>query len=280
MVEKTKHAFVICPIGQVGSDARKHSDMVYNAVLMPVFEPTPYQLTRADLMGAPGIITNDVVNAIVNSDVCIADLTGLNANVFYELGIAHSAKRPTIHIASSSTTLPFDNLGYRAILFDPFDWHSQEGARSDLKSHLASIEVPGFKVSNPVTSARAEFEIAASDDPQKQAMHDVFSRLTAIEARLPHAALPAARSSEVEFDETRATAVAIAVKNPDASKLLMSLVRRAGPDGYIKPSALRAAVAETGWGKENWSPEIEVLMEVMGIKPSDAVATALRSNVL
>ena len=35
-------------------------------------------------------ILKDIVHMIYESDIVIADLTGLNANVFYELGVAHT----------------------------------------------------------------------------------------------------------------------------------------------------------------------------------------------
>jgi hypothetical protein len=174
--------------------------MVYNAILAPVFAESSFRLERADLISKPGIITNDIVNAIVNADVCVADLSELNANVFYELGIAHSAKRPTIHIASNRTVLPFDNLGYRAIFFDPFDWSSQEQARSELRSSLSVVASAAFRVSNPVTSAQAEFELAQSDDPQKELVAELLRRVESLEARAPVAIREKApRSQEMQL---------------------------------------------------------------------------------
>ncbi len=51
-------------------------------------------------------------------DPVVADLTGLNANAFYELGIRHSAEKPVIHIAKAHTPLPFDNFGHRVTFVD------------------------------------------------------------------------------------------------------------------------------------------------------------------
>ena len=71
------------------------------------------------------MITDHVITEILESDLIVADLTFLNPNVFYELGIAHSVEKPVIPIAHCETKLPFDNLGMRAVMFDPTDWHSQ-----------------------------------------------------------------------------------------------------------------------------------------------------------
>jgi hypothetical protein len=40
------------------------------------------------------VITNEVVNAIRKADLIVADMTGPNANVFYELAVAHACLRP------------------------------------------------------------------------------------------------------------------------------------------------------------------------------------------
>jgi hypothetical protein len=45
---------------------------------------------------------------LLTARVVIADLTGRNPNVFYDLGITHSFARPLISIADSAGSLPFD----------------------------------------------------------------------------------------------------------------------------------------------------------------------------
>ncbi len=60
-------------------------------------------------------ILKDIVQPIYEADVIIADLTGLNANVMYELGLAHSFNKKTIVITQDDlATLPFDLKQYRA----------------------------------------------------------------------------------------------------------------------------------------------------------------------
>lgn len=60
-------------------------------------------------------ILADIIPPIYNADVVLADLTGLNANVMYELGIAHSFNKKTIVITRDDMgKLPFDLKQYRA----------------------------------------------------------------------------------------------------------------------------------------------------------------------
>jgi hypothetical protein len=51
--------------------------------------------TRADDFFAANSIISDVWNAITDAKVLVADCTGRNPNVFYELGIAHTLGSPS-----------------------------------------------------------------------------------------------------------------------------------------------------------------------------------------
>lgn len=59
-------------------------------------------------------ILKDIIQAIYKADIIIADLTGLNANVFYELGVAHTLNKKVIIITENISSLPFDLKSYRA----------------------------------------------------------------------------------------------------------------------------------------------------------------------
>lgn len=60
-------------------------------------------------------ILADIISPIIDADVVLADLTGLNPNVMYELGIAHSFNKKTVIITQDDLSmLPFDLKQYRA----------------------------------------------------------------------------------------------------------------------------------------------------------------------
>lgn len=60
-------------------------------------------------------ILADIIPPIYEADIVLADLTGLNPNVMYELGIAHSFNKKTIMITRDDLSgLPFDLKQYRA----------------------------------------------------------------------------------------------------------------------------------------------------------------------
>ena len=57
-----------------------------------------YEFTNAGDEGNQQNILRDIIEPIYKADVVIADLTGLNPNVMYELGIAHTFNKKTIII--------------------------------------------------------------------------------------------------------------------------------------------------------------------------------------
>jgi tetratricopeptide (TPR) repeat protein len=72
---------------------------------------------RADDIQMPGKITDQLIRGIEDADVIIADLTGSNANVMYELGYAHALDKPTILLNQTSES-PFDLRIHRQIIYD------------------------------------------------------------------------------------------------------------------------------------------------------------------
>jgi nucleoside 2-deoxyribosyltransferase len=129
-----KKCFVISPIGEARGPVRKHADMTLNAIIKPVLKECgiEFNVKRADDSAEIGMITNHIIADILDSDLIIANLSFLNPNVFYELGVAQAVEKPVIHIAHRETKLPFDNIGYRTVMFDPTDWHSQIDARKQI----------------------------------------------------------------------------------------------------------------------------------------------------
>lgn len=178
--------FVIGPIGKEASLERKHSDLLLNAVIKHTLQQDEfgYVVKRADEDADPGMIGDRVVTNIINAELVVADLTDLNPNAFYELGIRHSTEKPTIHVARSGTALPFDTIAHRTIFVDLTDWHSIEQARERLCNSVRAIKDPTYKVSNPITQANASFKMRQSDDPRDRVVAEMQERMFALENAL------------------------------------------------------------------------------------------------
>jgi len=94
--------FVISPIGQPDSEIREAADAVLDYIIRPALKliesdgGPSIQAVRSDEMGDPGRIEEQMIEAILTYDLCIADLSEHNPNVFYELAIAQCAGRPVV----------------------------------------------------------------------------------------------------------------------------------------------------------------------------------------
>lgn len=72
---------------------------------------------RADDIFKPGLVMADVLARIRGADYLIADLTGRNPNVYYELGYAHAIAKPVILITRDASDVPFDLRNHRIIAY-------------------------------------------------------------------------------------------------------------------------------------------------------------------
>lgn len=91
---------------------------VYSEVIKAVCEDQEIDVTRIDEEAGPGMIIQDIVRSIREAKVVIADITPVNANVFYEVGYAHALNKPTILLAEKGTKLPFDISSFRTLFYE------------------------------------------------------------------------------------------------------------------------------------------------------------------
>ena len=123
---QTKTCFVISPIGEANSPERLRSDQVFRHMIKPIVESMEYKVDRADLITTPGIITNQIIERLLESNLVIADLTDHNPNVFYELALRHAFGKPVIPIIKEGQRIPFDNNQVR----------TKHPSRNNLKHNL------------------------------------------------------------------------------------------------------------------------------------------------
>lgn len=93
-----KMCFVITPIGDEESYERKHANLVLKNVVEPVASELGLVTLRADQIDRSGIITKQIFECLARARVCVADLSFNNPNAFYELGVRHMCKLPTVQI--------------------------------------------------------------------------------------------------------------------------------------------------------------------------------------
>jgi hypothetical protein len=187
-----KHCFVISPIGEAGTEVRKRADQVLRHVIEPAVKLCKYVPVRADGISEPGIITAQVIQHILDDPMVIADLTGANPNVFYELAIRHAIRRPLVQIIQKGEKIPFDVAGMRTITIDHKDLDSVESAKEDIVKQIQAVENKRpDEIDSPITVTVELQSLRQSDNPEQRslaefvaALGDVRSNVAALDSKV------------------------------------------------------------------------------------------------
>jgi len=95
----------------------KRFDEVYRLAIAPAASDNGLTALRADEIAGTGFVLEQIRTAIQQSRICIADLTGSNANVLYEVGYAQALGKPLVLMATEGAQLPFDIAHLRVIMY-------------------------------------------------------------------------------------------------------------------------------------------------------------------
>lgn len=158
--------FIVGAIGNPGSEHRIHADWFIDAIVDPVFsEHFPdFEVTRSDRMKTPGMITSQIIEKLLDARLVIADMTFLNANAFYEIGIRHMAAKPIIHAHRDGDPIPFDVSPFASMPFSTGEYQHILDARELLLDTVKNVLAKDYVVENPVTQTRgkAQFDQVAT----------------------------------------------------------------------------------------------------------------------
>ncbi len=92
-------------------------DRLYKEKIKPTVEACGFRCLRADDFFTPTPILEDIWIHIFKSRIIVADVTGRNPNVFYEMGIAHTLGKPVIIITQDKSDIPFDIAQFRYFVY-------------------------------------------------------------------------------------------------------------------------------------------------------------------
>ena len=179
-----KICFVIAPIGEAGSDVRKRSDQVLKHVITPAVEQCGYDPLRADQIAEPGMITSQVIQHIVDDPLVVADLTGWNPNVFYELAIRHALRRPLVQLIKRGEQIPFDVAGTRTIHIDHKDLDSVEEAKDEIVRQVKALEAAPSDIETPISVSLDLQLLRQSENPEQRSLGDLLTVVTELRSGL------------------------------------------------------------------------------------------------
>jgi hypothetical protein len=148
-----KICFYVTPIGDPGSEQRRHSDFMLEYIIQPSVKEFGLTVIRADQMSKPGMIGKQIIEHILRARLVVADLSFHNPNVFYELCLRHTTRLPTVQVKREVDTIPFDLNQYRTIPIETRDPYTL----------LPKIQTYIAEVTNQVRRALADAE--SGDNP-------------------------------------------------------------------------------------------------------------------
>lgn len=107
----------------------------YRLIIRPAIAGVNLEVMRGDSLFTPTPIMGDIWQLIQDAKVLVAELTEKNANVFYELGLAHAIGKSVVLISETMDDAPFDLQQLGVILYDKDDPAGATNLRTRLRKH-------------------------------------------------------------------------------------------------------------------------------------------------
>ncbi|MBB6095633.1 hypothetical protein HNQ60_004524 [Povalibacter uvarum] len=124
-------------------------DDVYKVGIKEACESINAYCERVDEQIFEERILDRIYNQIVKADVIVADMTGRNPNVFYEVGFAHALGKRTILLTQSADDIPFDLKHFPHIVYEGKISQLREKLKKRVAWAVASIHSTGTVPDHP-----------------------------------------------------------------------------------------------------------------------------------
>jgi hypothetical protein len=142
--------FVMMPFGH-------WFDAYYKELFTTAIKDAGMEPLRADELFSTGTVIEQIWEQIQKSKILLADLTGKNANVFYELGLAHAARKPVVFTSANLEDVPFDLRHLRVIIYDINDPSWGDKLKTSLTAYLRNAKNdPGKSIPQPFRHTESE----------------------------------------------------------------------------------------------------------------------------
>jgi len=138
-------------------------DQYYEEIIKPAVESAKMRALRADEIYGTRHIINDIWQSILTAEVVIAEMTGRNANVLYEVGLSHAVDKPVIMITQTMDDIPFDLRAIRCIVYSTNRPRWDANLRRSISNTIKSVmndknRVPILAISERYSSKAEEEE--------------------------------------------------------------------------------------------------------------------------
>jgi len=153
-----RKCFVIMPISKTRRCTTAEWTGIFEQMIKPAVMGSRLGFDCERAKPRTGNFIKDIVNQLNTAHVVIADLTDMNPNVFYELGVRHTLKTRTILIAQGKKYVPSDLQAYWVIIYEK-DLTGLEDFKRKIREILREIEKNPEKSDSPVADFLIEKNI-------------------------------------------------------------------------------------------------------------------------
>jgi hypothetical protein len=115
---KLTRCFVIMPFSSSDGYDVGHFDRVYNHIIKPACKLAGVVPERTDDGLESGYILAKMLKMLTEYELAICDMSAVNANVFYELGVRQAFGKPVTLIKDEKSRRIFDVQGFSSIEYD------------------------------------------------------------------------------------------------------------------------------------------------------------------
>ena len=174
-----KRCFVVMGYGirfDLSSKKKINLDAIYKDIIKPAVSACGYECIRGDEVLDSGLIDESMYYGILESDLVVADITTLNPNAIYELGVRHGVRRfRTIIMMESGAKFFFDLNHNRTLTYtyykNPEKYNQEVGV---VKDRLTKI-IQEIDKHEQIDSPLYKF-IPNLNEPQRQDREDVVNK--------------------------------------------------------------------------------------------------------
>lgn len=180
-MRQRKKCFVIMPVSKTKSCTTRQWAMIFNEMIRPAVVGSRLGFTCERSKPRTGNLTRDILNELNRADVVIADLTDMNPNVFYELGVRHTLRNHTILIAQDMEYVPSDLRSYWVIIYKK-GLSGLQGFKNKIRGIMKEMMNNPEKPDNPVGDFLGEKNISLLSQERSANI----KRLTALVSELSY----------------------------------------------------------------------------------------------
>jgi tetratricopeptide (TPR) repeat protein len=170
---QSRRCFVVMPFGEKTSTdgAKVDFDDVYDKFIRQIVEDEQLTCVRCDQVDEAGAIHQKMFKLLWDAEVALIDISSLNPNVFYEMGVRHALRRDsTIIIRSRGTVVPFNVAGLNVVEYDGVNYAADSDAKARIRAMLrTALEAGGCD--SPVQQALA---LRITDTPRVISKHSRY----------------------------------------------------------------------------------------------------------